>query len=315
MPPANHTVIVCPVYNDWQSLQILLERFQKLAEVNPSQQLSFVVVNDGSEEKQIPQTFSFPIRTIHLHRNLGHQKAIAIGLSYVNQHLPCGQVIIMDADGEDQPEDFLKLLMVSSKQPGKIIFAKRGQRRESRSYQLFYTLYKAGFRLLTGRTISFGNFLLLPYPLLQKAVHYSEIWSNIASGLLRTKLPFATVETDKGIRYSGKSKMNFTALTLHGLSAIAVFLDVIAIRLLFISLGLILASVVTIVIVFLIKTFTQLAIPGWASSLTSAMLIILLQSFLLSLFTVFLYLSSQSQRQFIPANHYKDYIASVENEQ
>jgi hypothetical protein len=42
------------------------------------------------------------------------------------------------------------------------------------------------------------------------------------------------------------------------------------------------------------------------------MLIVLLQSFLLSLFTIFLYLSSQSQRKFIPANHYEDYTASVE---
>jgi polyisoprenyl-phosphate glycosyltransferase len=189
MPPANHTVIVCPVYNDWQSLQLLLEQFQRLAEANPSQRLSFVVVNDGSEDKRAPHPFPLAIRFIHLHRNLGHQKAIAIGLSYVSEQLPCDQVIVMDADGEDQPEDVLKLLMTSSKQPGKIIFAKRRQRRETKSYQLFYSLYKTVFHLLTGRSISFGNFLLLPYNALQRAVHYSEIWNNIPSGLLRTKLP------------------------------------------------------------------------------------------------------------------------------
>ena len=62
----------------------------------------------------------------------------------------------------------------------------------------------------------------------------------------------------------------------------------------------------------MIRFFTAAAIPGWATTAFSAMLIVLLQSCLLSLFTIFLYLTARSQRQFIPANHYMDYTASVE---
>ena len=106
--------------------------------------------------------------------------------------------------------------------------------------------------------------------------------------------------------------MSFNLLLMHGLGAIAVFIEIIASRLLIFSLLLIGISLIIILTILGIKIFTDKAIPGWASTVTSAMLIILLQSFLLSLFTIFLYLSSQSQRKFIPAKHYKDYTGDVE---
>ena len=99
---------------------------------------------------------------------------------------------------------------------------------------------------------------------------------------------------------------------IHGLGAIAVFIETIATRLLIFSLILIGVSLLAILVLVGVKAFTDLAIPGWTSTVISAMLVILLQSFLLSLFTIFLYLSSQSQRKFIPAHHYKDYTGPVE---
>jgi hypothetical protein len=106
--------------------------------------------------------------------------------------------------------------------------------------------------------------------------------------------------------------MSFTSLFLHGLGAIGVFTDIIASRLLLFSMVMIFLSVLAIAVIVFIKLFTNLAIPGWATGAVSSMLIVLLQSFLLSLFTIFLYLSSASQRRFIPALHYEDYVASVE---
>jgi hypothetical protein len=168
------------------------------------------------------------------------------------------------------------------------------------------------FRLLTGKRISFGNFMVLTKTVLNRIVYYNEVWNHIPSGILRSGLAYSSIETHRGKRYAGNSRMNFTALVLHGLSAISVFLDVIAIRLLVLSLSLIGLSVLVILTVIGIKAFTDLAIPGWASTVTSSMLIVLLQSFLLSLFTIFLYLSALSQRNFIPANHYNDFIESTQ---
>ncbi|HWR34031.1 MAG TPA: hypothetical protein VN451_10905, partial [Chitinophagaceae bacterium] len=131
-------------------------------------------------------------------------------------------------------------------------------------------------------------------------------------GIIKSKLAFASVPADRGLRYAGKSKMNFHSLLLHGLGAIAVFVDIIAVRLLIFSLTLIAISILAMLALAGIKTFTHYAIPGWTSTVMSAMLIILLQSFLLSLFTVFLYFTSQSQRKFIPALHYQDFTGTLE---
>jgi polyisoprenyl-phosphate glycosyltransferase len=310
---AQNICILIPVYNDTNSLQILLSELEKTLAAYTGNSYSILIINDGSTEKlHLDRIKLAPIQILHLQRNIGHQKAITIGMAYIRENMDCNKVLVMDSDGEDRPEDIPILLAASEKEPGKIIFAQRKSRQEGNGFLFFYWIYKLSFRLLTGKKISFGNFMLLPKEQLDKAVYYSEIWSHIAGGILRAGLPYSAVATHRGKRYAGQSKMNFTSLLLHGLGAIAVFIEVIASRLLVFSLLLIGISVSIIVGLIGIRTFTDLAIPGWTSTVVSAMLIVLLQSFLLSLFTVFLYLSSQSQRKFVPAHHYKDYTGSIE---
>ncbi|MBL0067654.1 MAG: glycosyltransferase family 2 protein [Chitinophagaceae bacterium] len=311
---AEQIIILTPVFNDGESLNMLLTELAESLKKFGNSKFSVLIVDDGSTDNLtiLPQT-SFTIQILHLQRNIGHQKAIAIGLAYIKENLSCDKVLVMDSDGEDRPTDVAALLRNSINNPGKIIFAQRKSRQEGTGFRLFYRLYKFAFRILTGRKISFGNFLLMPKPLLDKAVYYSEIWNHIAGGIMKTELPYLAVITNRGKRYAGKSKMNFLSLLMHGLGAIAVFIEVIASRLLIFSLLLIGISVLAILALLGIRTFTDMAIPGWTSTVASAMLIILLQSFLLSLFTIFLYLSSQSQRKFIPAHHYRDYTGTIES--
>jgi polyisoprenyl-phosphate glycosyltransferase len=306
-------VILIPVFNDGESLNQLLRELAVAVKEWSDSKFAVLVVNDGSTDHlsiKTPAVFSLQI--LHLQRNIGHQKAIAIGLAHIRENLSCTKVLVMDSDGEDRPEDAAALLRHSNNHPDKIIFAQRKSRQEGKSFRFFYRVYKFVFRILTGKKIAFGNFLLMPAPLLDKAVYYSEIWNHIAGGLLKTGLPYTSIVTNRGTRYAGQSKMNFNSLLMHGLGAIAVFIEIIASRLLIFSLVLIGISLLTILALVGIRTFTDLAIPGWTSTVASAMLIILLQSFLLSLFTIFLYLSSQAQRKFIPVHHYKDYTGLVE---
>jgi polyisoprenyl-phosphate glycosyltransferase len=302
-------VILCPLFNDEASFNIFAAAIEKELQKIAEYKFYFLIVNDGSFTKPEVKT-SIPSTVLHLHRNMGHQKAIAIGLSYAHHHLDFDKLIIMDADGEDQPEDVIKLLKASTE--NKIVFAQRISRQNGKRFKGFYSVYKTLFHLLTGKNISFGNFMLLSKEHVTKLVYLSEIWNHLAGAILKSKIPFTTIAAHRGKRYSGESKMNFTSLVLHGLGAIGVFIDVIATRLLIFSMIMIGISVLAILIIIAIRFFTDAAIPGWATAAFSSMLIVLLQSFLLSLFTIFLYLSSQSQRQFIPANHYEDYLASVE---
>jgi polyisoprenyl-phosphate glycosyltransferase len=306
-------IILIPVFNESESLNILLAELHTSFREFAGTSFSVLVIDDGSVENiSIQKTNSFPLQMLHLQRNIGHQKAIAIGLAYIKENLPCDKVLIMDGDGEDRPADAVLLLNKAVSNPGSIVFAKRKSRQEGNRFRFFYRVYKFAFRVLTGRKIAFGNFMVMPKNLLDKAVYYSEIWSHIAGGLLKAGLPYTSVETHRGKRYGGQSSMNFNSLLIHGLGAISVFIEIIASRLLVFSLALISISLIAILAVVGIRTFTHLAIPGWTSTVVSAMLIVLLQSFLLSLFTIFLYLSSQSQRKFIPAHHYKDYTGAIE---
>lgn len=303
-------IIVCPFYNDEASFNIFAAQVEKEVQHLKNFEFSFLIINDGSAVKPA-LTSSLPIKIIHLNHNIGHQKAIAIGLSYAHQNLQFDKVVVMDCDGEDRPEDVATLLQVAHNSD-KIVVAQRASRQEGKKFKAFYKIYKSLFNVLTGKKISFGNFMVLSRQQADQLVYRSEIWNHLAGGILKSNIPFSLAPTHRGKRYKGNSQMNFTALLLHGLSAIGVFIDIIATRLLLFSIGMILLSFLAILIVIGIKFFTPLAVPGWATTAVSSLLVVLLQSFLLSLFTIFLYLSASAQRKFIPAHHYNDYIRSIE---
>lgn len=303
--------ILLPVYNDTESLQMTLQDLNKLDAAVLSK-ISVVVVNDGSVNFKAHKAGNNNITVIHLSRNLGHQKAIAIGLSYIKENFSNTKVIVMDCDGEDRVQDIPMLLQANEKEPSTVFFAARKRRTNGFAFKLFYYLYKLSFFLFTGKRISFGNYSILSYATLSRAVYYSEIWNNYPGGIMKSGLPYKALPTDRGERYAGKSKMNFTTLLLHGFGAISVFLEIIITRIAIISFLLILVSAISIAAILIIKTTTSLAIPGWASIVGTSMVIILLISFIISLIAMFIYLSTQSQRKFIPALHYKDYILQTE---
>lgn len=303
-------IILCPVYNDEACFNLFAAQLAEQIKHLDDHEFSLLVVDDGSQSN-LSLNSEIPLKIIHLHRNIGHQKALAIGLAYAHQNLSFDKIIIMDADGEDKPED-LRLLLAASNDTENIAVGIRASRQNGPRFKIFYFIYKLLFRILTGHKISFGNFMILYKKNVARLVHTNEIWNHLAGAIIKSKIHYTTVATHRGKRYTDESKMNFTSLLLHGLGAIGVFIEIIAIRLLIFSLVMIGISISAMLVIAGIRFFTSAAIPGWATTAFSSMLIVLLQSGLLSLFTIFLYLSSQSQRQFIPANHYTDYVASVE---
>jgi hypothetical protein len=304
--------VIMPVFNDWESAQILLGNaeaiFKKDGRFNPK----FILVNDFSLD-EAPEDFvnciSYEVLILNLIKNVGHQRAIVLGLCYINENYNCEHVVVIDADGEDKPEDIIVLLDTAIKENGKIIFAKRSNRYEAIWFQIFYFFYKAVFKILTGKQINFGNFCAIPFKRLKNLIYVSELWNHFSVGVVRSKTPFYTVPLSRGKRYKGKSKMNFINLVIHGLSAISVFTDVLAVRILLFSIILIANALLAIFIVAGIRLFTDLAIPGWASSIILGMTIVIIQAFLISLFLVFSVLNYRTQQSFIPAYEYKKYIA------
>jgi hypothetical protein len=217
----------------------------------------------------------------------------------------------MDADGEDAPGDINKLAARSIEKPGKIIFAERNKRTEGILFRSFYVIYKYVFKLLTGKVITFGNFSLVPQSRLQNLVRVSEIWNNYPGGIIKSRIPYDSVLTNRAKRLAGESKMNFVSLVLHGLSAISVMVDTTAVRILIFSIFMTGIAIAFIFFILFLKLIGN-ATPGWASTLGSTLMILMLQSFLISLFLVFMVLQYRSQQHFIPAVHYRDFVEKVE---
>jgi len=307
-------VIIIPQFNDWEALNLLISKINADLDTQILQNTTLLIIDDCSFKDRTEAFSTFggkEIKVLRLYRNLGHQKAIAIGLSYVAENLQTDKVIVMDADGEDNPADINKLAAKSLEKPGKIIFAERNKRTENFMFRFFYVIYKLVFKLLTGKVITFGNFSLVPQERLQNLVRVSEIWNNYPGGVIKSRIPYDSVLTDRAKRLAGESKMNFVSLVLHGLSAISVMVDTTAVRILIFSIcmsGIAIAFIVFIIFLKLIGNAT----PGWASTLGSTLMILMLQSFLISLFLVFMVLQYRSQQHFIPAVHYRDFVEKVE---
>ncbi|HAE59312.1 MAG TPA: glycosyl transferase family 2, partial [Anaerolineae bacterium] len=180
-------LIVTPVYNDWQSLKILVESLEQVA-ARFELHIRILAVDDGST---LPPPTDLPasLKLIRLARNLGHQRAIAVGLSVAQAMRANLPVVVMDCDGEDRPEDIPLLLAEFDAHPGQIIFAQRAKRSEGGLFRVFYVFFKWLFLLLTGHKINFGNFCVIPPASLRRIVYMQEIWNHFAAGVMRSGLP------------------------------------------------------------------------------------------------------------------------------
>ena len=264
--------LVTPVFNDWEALAQLLAAIEKSLGPLVSK-LAVVAVNDTSTivcdpQSLIPNPHSLiqSITMLDLRANVGHQFAIAAGLHYAHEHQVSDAFLIMDADGEDRPDDAAKLITAWQANPRHLIVAERAKRSESLVFKMFYLFYRRIFRALTGHSISFGNFSLIPAALLPSLLSRPELIYHFAATMLRTRLPITRVATARGNRYAGISRMNMPALVLHAVGALSVFSDVLFSRIListafvgvFCAAGMITATSM--------RLFTPYAFPNWATT-------------------------------------------------
>lgn len=316
MPESRSTrlAVVLPVYNDWAALSALLpmldRAFAPLGAV-----LDVCVVDDGSIE---PPAIRFDsefaaierIEVLRLICNVGHQRAIAVGLADVASRGECDYALVMDSDGEDRPDEAAALLVAARAQPefAGAFVAQRHRRSEGLVFRAYYQLYKALFRALVGRAIDFGNFSLLPASALNRVVHSPDLWNHYPATLVKSRLPLRRVATRRGVRLAGRSTMNLVALVALGLSAISVFSDVVFVRILVVSLAWSAIAALGLVGVILVKIFSTLAIPGWATTAGGILAIILVQALTFSTIATFLSLSARSNVLIVPARDAARYI-------
>jgi hypothetical protein len=191
----------------------------------------------------------------------------------------------MDSDGEDAPESIQSLLAALGEPHVDVAAAERARRSEPLAFQAFYAVYKQLFMLLTGQKLRFGNFMALTPQAVERLAGMHEAWTHVAAAVVKAKLRRADVPTDRGVRYAGKSKMNFQSLVLHGLRAVMVFSDLVLIRMALALVAMAAAMIIVVLSALGVKAFGY-ATPNWVTIVTGFALSLFLQTGLFTLITL-----------------------------
>lgn len=281
-------IVVMPVYEDVEASSRL---FQELAK-SQGTGTYIVAVDDGSVRQPVDPAAIAAAGldgvVVKLRRNVGHQRAIAIGLSYVAEHFDDDAiVVVMDSDGEDTPESITELASGLASPDVDVVVGARKSRVESVKFKAFYVVYKTLFSLLSGRKISFGNFMAAKMPAVRRLASMQELWTHVAACVLGSKLRVQSCSLDRGPRYAGKSKMNFVGLALHGFRALMVFAEDVLVR---VGIACTLVAGLSVLggITAMALKALGFATPGWFSLAFGILLLVFLQTAALTLIILML---------------------------
>jgi len=230
-------VIIVPVFNDWKCLALLLGQVEsEFADSNC--ELSLLVVDDASTETDLleptltqKRSVVQTIKYIRLSRNVGHQHAIATALKFLHDHVSCDFVAIMDADGQDSPQDLARIVNKLRSEPAvDLVFGRRQSRAEGTLFRWFYGAYITAFRLLTGIPIRFGHFCAFPKKTIASILQIRELPISFVGTILSSGISYSFVNANRNRRFEDKSKMKFISLVLHGLGTFVACRRIIARR-------------------------------------------------------------------------------------
>jgi polyisoprenyl-phosphate glycosyltransferase len=315
---AGELVVLIPVFNDWASLSQLLAKLDSALAAH-FLTVDVLVVDDGSTVAPASElaTGSYEalrrVDVLRLRRNLGNQRAIAVGLAFIEDRLGASSVVVMDGDGEDDPADVPRLLeRLEEGGNTMIVFAERARRSESPVFRVFYALFKLLHRVLTGKGVRVGNFSAIPRRRLSSLVVVAELWNHYAAAAFRSRQPYCMIPTHRAHRLCGSSKMNFVSHVTHGLSAISVYSDVVGVRLLVMAILMAFSTVVAMATVVIVRLATNLAIPGWASYTVGVLLILFVQAVMAAFVFSFAILGARHGSTFLPRRDYAFFIAGLD---
>ena len=254
-------VILIPIYNDRESLKLLVENINhEIKDLN--HEISIVVINDASSQ-QIVDTYPNieninSIEIVNMKENRGHARCIASGLKYIFEKKEFDFVIPMDGDGEDRPEEIKNFIELSKQSDEKSLVGERVKRSEGVIFKTCYQFHKFLTLAFTGQSIKFGNFTCLSKTTVKKMLDEKATWNSFSGSLKKIEKDLISIPSTRGKRYFGPSQMSFFNLLKHSLSIISVFRKTVLIR----------SALFIIFYILLIKSY--------ASVITSLPLVLLL---------------------------------------
>ena len=219
-------IILIPVFNDWESLIKLIKEINESIKDYDSIHFECLVVNDASTVNQpnlVKPNNIKSLQILNMKKNKGHARCNAFGIRYVFKNKEFNNLILMDGDGEDRPIEIKNLVNEILKNPNNSVVAKRVKRSEGPFFKFLYLMHKVITYVFTGKSIRFGNYSCLTKQDVEKLHSDASLWSSYSGSVKKNLKHLSEVNSIRGSRYFGPSKMSFLKLLIHSFSIISVF--------------------------------------------------------------------------------------------
>lgn len=274
MNPHTEFFIITPCFNEGNTLIAFYKKLEGVLS-RLENKFTVVLIDDSSLDNSVALAkayqFSAPNISFHILQlayNVGHQSAIFQGLLYANE-VEAEHVIVMDSDGEDDPE---AIPMLIEKKGYDVVVVKRGKRKESLTFRFSYSIYKWLFKLITGTKMDHGNYSMISRKIVSRISSTSFI--HYPAYLLKQKALKENITFDREKRLDGKSKMGMKGLLFHVFRSFIEYAE--DLLLVFLRLFILLSAVIALLFINLLyqKLIAHTAILGWFSTLTVSLVIL-----------------------------------------
>lgn len=265
--------VVVPVYNEEKNIVILHSRLKKvLKKIGTNHEIIFV--NDGSSDKTIVRLKKIrksdrKVRIISFTRNFGHMQAVSAGLKETLGE----KIVVIDADLQDPPETILPMWQ-KAKEGFDIVYGIKIKRKEGIVKRFLFSAFYdfLGKISKVKMPANAGAFSLLDKKVVKMINNLPER-NKFFSGLRAwTGFSHVGIVYERNERYAGQAKP-ITKLFGMAIDGILAF-SYLPLRLASIF-GFVFASVsfIFIIVVVAARFFFDKGIIGWASTMSTILLI------------------------------------------
>ena len=257
-------VVIIPSYNDWDCLNLLIPSIDKTIN-NYDINLSILIINDGSSIKNnlviknIKNINSVEI--LNLKKNVKAQVAIASGLEFLKKKNYEGGIIVMDADGQDDPETLIPIIEKVAIDPYNLITINRKTRNDSKLFTTLYNFYLCLTWFFLFRSMRFGVFSYIHSRSLNMLFKNNYINYAYVGCIAKTFKEKTVIFADRKKRYLGESKNNYISLINYAVKILSFFRFTILLNSIAVSMLTVIISdylIINISILFFIFTFNFL---------------------------------------------------------
>jgi dolichol-phosphate mannosyltransferase len=263
--------VVVPIKDEIETLPELHRRLSDVltGELSDSE---IVFVDDGSGDgsaRWIAERHADDLRVklVRLSRNFGHQAAVTAGLAHARGRA----VVLMDGDLQDPPE-LIPELVDRWREGNEIVHTVKTRRQESWARRLAFRAFYRMIRSLSSETdlpLQAGLFSLLDRRVVDELERMPERNRYLAG--LRAWVGFrqTAVEYERDARWSGAPRVSVARLFRLAFDGIFSFSNLPLRLATLLGLVVSLAAFLLMATILYLRLFTDRAILGWASLMTS----------------------------------------------